>query len=564
MTRQPPGTRRCALLLGALAVLAAVALGSVPAGATWMFPPPPNRPKDFALVKRDGLYHVFYIRHDTTLEDDQTEKDFGHAVTPDFYQWQHLAPVLAVREDGWDDDHVWAPSIVEQDGVYYLFYTGVTRGAMGSALRQRTGVATSTDLVNWNRADAPILSCEDVPWTWCDSTSAQPAFRDPFVMRDPLRPGRWLMTYSTHPASDTSGMIAGLAASDGDLGVWTDLGPLWITHQSLTYNPIVESPHVFSRGDSLFYLMFTTSSGQPLSFATSTDPAAPTSAWTYRGRLGHMLGVNSQAWFASEWLRDGVYDYLAFVDGDRIEIRRIVWGADWTFVLAQPDPFHVQRMTWSAPTVRAGQQVRLTIEATFWFGRQVKPEVVSIGPDGSETLVPPASMNLPDSIALTSGLTRVDWLVDPRPGAPGHDSRGLIRLRLPDRTCESAPIEVLPGTGPGGGGDPPPPVEVPIPQEGGSEEGTQDLPILRRASRTPLAGSAAVLVEARRATAGRVEVFDLQGRRLRVLAERSFAPGAHVLTWDGRDEAGRAVRRGLYFVRLLTPAGARTARVVVR
>ncbi|MBD3236210.1 MAG: hypothetical protein GF330_05880 [Candidatus Eisenbacteria bacterium] len=49
----------------------------------------------------------------------------------------------------------------------------------------------------------------------------------------------------------------------------------------------------------------------------------------------------------------------------------------------------------------------------------------------------------------------------------------------------------------------------------------------------------------------RVEValYDLQGRQLRVLGGR-FAPGAHALSWDGRDADGHAVPAGIYLYRL--------------
>lgn len=46
-----------------------------------------------------------------------------------------------------------------------------------------------------------------------------------------------------------------------------------------------------------------------------------------------------------------------------------------------------------------------------------------------------------------------------------------------------------------------------------------------------------------------VEVLDLQGRRLRALATGHRSAGEHRVTWDGRDDAGRAVASGVYLVR---------------
>jgi hypothetical protein len=57
---------------------------------------------------------------------------------------------------------------------------------------------------------------------------------------------------------------------------------------------------------------------------------------------------------------------------------------------------------------------------------------------------------------------------------------------------------------------------------------------------------------------GRVSlrVHDLQGRVVRTLAEGSLPSGLHALDWDGRDEGGRTLSNGLYFVRLAHPDGA--------
>jgi hypothetical protein len=45
-----------------------------------------------------------------------------------------------------------------------------------------------------------------------------------------------------------------------------------------------------------------------------------------------------------------------------------------------------------------------------------------------------------------------------------------------------------------------------------------------------------------------LDVLDLSGRRVRRLAQGVFGPGTHELTWDGRDDGGRLVRPGAYFV----------------
>ena len=50
---------------------------------------------------------------------------------------------------------------------------------------------------------------------------------------------------------------------------------------------------------------------------------------------------------------------------------------------------------------------------------------------------------------------------------------------------------------------------------------------------------------------GRVQVsiYDVAGRKVRNLADRVFSAGEHTLQWDGTDDAGSKLARGVYFVR---------------
>jgi hypothetical protein len=60
-----------------------------------------------------------------------------------------------------------------------------------------------------------------------------------------------------------------------------------------------------------------------------------------------------------------------------------------------------------------------------------------------------------------------------------------------------------------------------------------------------------------------LEVFDVQGRRIRQISRSRFEAGAHSLAWDGRDDSGRPTPAGVYFARL--QAGSiRDARKVIR
>ena len=68
------------------------------------------------------------------------------------------------------------------------------------------------------------------------------------------------------------------------------------------------------------------------------------------------------------------------------------------------------------------------------------------------------------------------------------------------------------------------------------------------------------------ARSGRVRlgVFDLAGRRVRSLLEGERGAGRHDVAWDGRDDAGRAVRAGSYRYRLELADGSSLVRGMVR
>ncbi len=66
----------------------------------------------------------------------------------------------------------------------------------------------------------------------------------------------------------------------------------------------------------------------------------------------------------------------------------------------------------------------------------------------------------------------------------------------------------------------------------------------------PLLSSSTLRLDVARSGHARLEVFDLSGRRVAVLANREFTPGRYSLRWDGRGDAGSPAGPGLYFVRL--------------
>lgn len=58
-------------------------------------------------------------------------------------------------------------------------------------------------------------------------------------------------------------------------------------------------------------------------------------------------------------------------------------------------------------------------------------------------------------------------------------------------------------------------------------------------------------------------IFDVQGRKVRVLATGKRAPGSYSLDWDGTDDSGRRVGSGVYFYRLRAGTFEETRRMVL-
>jgi arabinogalactan endo-1,4-beta-galactosidase len=61
----------------------------------------------------------------------------------------------------------------------------------------------------------------------------------------------------------------------------------------------------------------------------------------------------------------------------------------------------------------------------------------------------------------------------------------------------------------------------------------------------------------------RIEVFDVSGRRVRILRNGRQSGGPHRGAWDGRDQVGRTLPAGVYFCRLAIGDGAETRKLVL-
>jgi beta-fructofuranosidase len=146
---------------------------------------------DFWLAQDGPDYHIFYLQAARSLGREELRHwhvSIGHAISHDLRNWEVLPDALrpsSVGSGAWDDYTTWTGSIIRHASRWHLFYTGAQRAEEG--LVQRIGLATSEDLIHWQKHPASPLIEADPRWyelldlnLWHDQ-----AWRDPHVLQHP-------------------------------------------------------------------------------------------------------------------------------------------------------------------------------------------------------------------------------------------------------------------------------------------------------------------------------------------------------------------------------------------
>jgi hypothetical protein len=542
------------------------------------------------------------------------ETTFGHAISRDLENWVPLDTVLTVHGGSWDAHHVWAPDVVEKDGVYWMFYTGVVDSQQSSSptdwipRTQTIGAAYSTDanLETWTRVDQPVWTAcagnglPGVSWALCNPTIAYGTadFRDPFVLPPPAGSPAgtpWLLYYSARPRFDQYNYVVGVAQSPvGPGGAWSDVGALWDTYTP-TSNSQLESPHVFEH-DGLWH-MFTTGDQGLYGILWNTALVPATGPWQVHGPISYMLegkpdvpytySLEPDYWFASEHFSEQGpatrSDYFCVVhaydappeynppsgpgdDISIIEFREMIWHRDGTFDLAAPNP--VRSLAASTTTARVGDTIRLTLGYEGGAARPADLQVVRIS-GGQETPVSPAAVGLPTTVVLGTGDGTLDvpWAVL----SGGLTLPATLEVRTASQPLRTA-ARVTISAGEASADQPSADLPIERAAMGGRLAGTPGVggitpePLnleVRELGSTPMGGGRGLLVQMPAPGRARIELYDVTGRRVRSLGDRELPQGATIESWDGRDDAGQAVRRGIYFARVTTSYGRAGARFLV-
>lgn len=197
--------------------------------------------KDHAVFWYNGYYYIIstYVSPDDPSPILQDR--FVYARSSDLCNWEELSPVLAERTpDAWDEAAVWAPFVFYEDGVYYLYYTGVTETWTQSIM-----LATSTNPSephSWARRGMIFQpSHPDAVWKVNHFADC----RDPFL----IKIGEVYYLYYT--GRDEAGGIVGRAKAPNPLGPWTDEGGVI----SPLAEEMPESPFLVNYGGG-YYLFY--------------------------------------------------------------------------------------------------------------------------------------------------------------------------------------------------------------------------------------------------------------------------------------------------------------------
>ncbi len=518
---------RCALLgllaLGAFAAPAAHAQALGPFSRAFYVAPFGYRPKEFTLVRADGLFHLFYIR-ENLYPGAVSEQSLGHAISRDLYKWTEQDTILPVLPGTFEGTQIWAPHLIRDGDTWRMFYAVMHDDPANGILdRQSITEATSTDLYHWTRRDQPLFDNTVFPWAYHDTTSSTGNdCRDPFVWWDATR-GEWIMYVSTRPASGPDGMVIGIVAST-DLEHWTDQGFVPITLSSVAFSPVAESPTIFQGDPSTLVFVWTTNSGNALTYGTSPDAVT---GWDHSARLRSMLGYPTGGWWATESLVDGARRYLASVDDTWLQFWDLAWTAPNAFRLDNVDSTQILDAGFDRRRAVPGDTAQVIGRMMNGAGRTLALRWVRYRPGFTDTLAGGA-YGLPDQLTLAAdSATAAVPVTFELAGGTGC----LLTVRPADGTA--APESLL-VTVPDPPSDDPPPEPDPIPQK------TRLILVLRSGEvRFVRAGAQA---------AWRGEVFDVRGRRL---WSGDAARGQRTLVWrPGGMGNGAPVGPGIYFARV--------------
>lgn len=260
--------------------------------------------KDHSVFFYDGYYYLVSIYL-------PGEKYFAYARSLDLCEWENLSPILSTGAGSWDNLAIWAPYVFVEDGVYYLYYTGVN--GPYPHLTQTILLATSenpSDPTSWTadedfhfQPDHPDMIWENNTWADC---------RDPMVLKDHDT------YYLYYTGKDISGGIIGVAQATSPLGPWTDFGKV----VNLDSSSIPESATVwpYNRGYYIFYHRMTSNNSMGEKYRFGMTPMGP---W------GDETSI-SPGWAHEIWAGMDGKIYTSYLTDYSVTIDVLLWNTQFS------------------------------------------------------------------------------------------------------------------------------------------------------------------------------------------------------------------------------------------
>lgn len=269
---------------------------------TRIYDPSFNEPKpwyinDHCFVRdHHRQWHLFGITHAEPLNP-MDEKSLAHATARTLTQtpWHKHPPAATADFVRWNEHHMWAPCVVNHNGLYYMFV------CVGGESNDRYKIH--------------LLTSEDM-WTW-ERHPANPMIVDGYDARDPhvMRIGNEWVMYYTATLNPKGGHHIVACQTSKDLIHWTGRKPVYIDKEVGTYGGPTESPFVVRRRS--YYYLFICNNDRRQGYDASDvfrskDPFLwDASQWvaTIGCHAPEIICDDDGQWYASHcgWGRGGVY-----------------------------------------------------------------------------------------------------------------------------------------------------------------------------------------------------------------------------------------------------------------
>lgn len=166
---------------------------------------------DVDVIAHDGRIHVFYLSlpsHDVV----------AHVVSDDGLTWQRLPNAITTGEPGaFDDDQIWTMGTFAHASRFFMLYTALGKAEAG--LLQRVGLATSDDLIHWQKYPGNPVIEADPRWYEArierDGERGRVDWRDPFVYEEDGILHGLISARENVGASNRRGCVGYFTSTDG-------------------------------------------------------------------------------------------------------------------------------------------------------------------------------------------------------------------------------------------------------------------------------------------------------------------------------------------------------------